>query len=492
LVKIEQTIPVDGWWGFAPFTQPDGKRKTLLMTQVNWQSGRIDLLSDIDVGVAWSLVIAGDWAPLGDHGQAMICDPIRFYGDLGSVLQGADLAIVNVEGVLGDAGKPVVKDGWHMRLPKASIEGLTAGSFRLACLANNHSMDFGLQGLTHTRQLLSERGIPSVGAGLDSLEACRPFITQIGGVRLAVVNATEGEEGRSVDGGPGVADLDQDRLIQQIEALQEQVDVIVAILHGGREFVPAPPPYVQRIYRALVNAGADLVVGHHPHVPQGVEVYQGRPIVYSLGNFALWMPVGSPFKRLGYLVKGHFCGAKLISMEIIPYRIQAGGLALLKDDECAAFLADLAQASSPLLDPSKVEAVWCAYADCWLKHGLAQDLLAISSLLLDEADLRAAWLNALSGRRASWARLARKGVRILTRLAARLTDSQDDQRQARGAAILHNRFDTPAHRELYLTALRRRMNLHREPQPDWALDLIKRWKVFDPDRSRMERNQHGQ
>jgi poly-gamma-glutamate synthesis protein (capsule biosynthesis protein) len=127
-------------------------------------------------------------------------------------------------------------------------------------------------------------------------------VTQTSGVQLAVVNAAEGEEGRSVNNGPGVIDLYQDCLTQQITALREQVDVIVAVLHAGREFVPAPPPYVQRTYRALVNAGADLVVGHHPHVPQGVEVYQGRPIAYSLGNFALWHPNGSPFRRLGYLV----------------------------------------------------------------------------------------------------------------------------------------------------------------------------------------------
>jgi hypothetical protein len=458
------------------------------MTQIDRQSGRIDLELDIDTGPAWSLVIAGDWAPfdeharfivLDEHFQAITRDPRRFYGDVGAVLRDADLAMVNLECVLGDAGGPVIKDGANLRLPAAAVEGLVAAPFHLACLANNHSMDFGPEGLVYTRQLLAERGISSLGGGLNGQEARRPFVTQIEGVRLAVVNAAEGEEGRSVNDGPGVCELSQDRLTRQIAALRDHVDVVIAILHAGREFVPTPPPYIQHICRALVEAGADLVVGHHPHVAQGVEVHQGRPIAYSLGNFAMWMPGYSPFTRLGYLFKGHFRGAQLTSVEIVPYRIEVSGLTLLTGDERAAFLTELAQLSSLLLNPSKVETVWRAYADRWLERGLAQDLIAVSSLLLEEADLRTAWLSALSGRRDVWAKLARRSVRILAGWAARFAEGQSDQRQVQGAAILRNRFDTPAHRELYLTALRKRMNPQREPEPDWALDLIERWEIFD-------------
>jgi len=456
------------------------------VAHIDWQSGRIDFPSDNDTEVAWSLVVAGDWAPLGepvppgtyDPTEILIRDPTRFYGDLRPILQDADLAMVNVEGVLGNAGNPIVKDGPHIRLPEAAIEGLVAGSFDLACLANNHSMDFGPRGLAHTQQLLSEWGIPSVGAGLDGQKACQPFVTQVGGVQLAVVNAAEGEEGRSMNDGPGVADLEQNRLIQQTAALREQVDVVVAVLHAGREFAPVPPPYVQQICRALVDAGAALIIGIHPHVPQGVEVYHGQPIAYSLGNFALWQPTGSSFRRLGYLFKCLFRGAQLASVEIFPYRIQASGLVLLTGDERAAFLNDLTRVSTLLQDPSKVEAMWHAYADRWLERDLAQDLFAISSLLLDEADLRATWLSALSGRRDIWAKLARRSIRTLAGWAARLADDQGDQHRARGASILRNRFDTPAHRELYLTALQRHMNRQQEPELDWALDLIERWEVF--------------
>ena len=304
------------------------------MAHIDWQSGSIDLESDGGAGPAWSLVIASDWAPLdenarvtgesefGEPFEAIMRDPMRFYGDLMAVLRDADLSIVNLECALGDAGAPIVKDGRHLRLPAPAVEGLAAVPFQLACLANNHSMDFGPQGLARTRQILEEKDISYVGAGLDGREARRPLVAQIKGVRLAIVNAAEGEEGRSVADGPGVGDMDRDRLVQQIATLRNEADVVVAILHAGREWVPVPPPYVCQTYRALVEAGADLVVGQHPHVPQGVEVYQGRPIAYSLGNFALWTPKGTPTRHLGYLLKAHFRGVRLVRADIVPYRMR--------------------------------------------------------------------------------------------------------------------------------------------------------------------------
>ncbi len=448
------------------------------MAQIDWQSGRIDLGRSVDRQPEWCLVVAGDWAPSYENIQHITHDPMRFYGDLGSILCEADLAILNLEGVLGEGGEPIIKDGPHLRIPTSAIEGLAAVPFHLVCLANNHSLDFGPTGLAHTRQRLSERGIAWVGAGIDSEEAHRPFVTQVGGVRLAIVNAAEGEEGLSVKDGPGVPDLDLGRLTRQVTALRNEADVIIAILHAGREFVPVPPPHLHKVCRSLVQAGAHLVVGHHPHVPQGVELYHGRPIAYSLGNFVMWTPGGSPFRRLGYLFRGYFRGKQLVSAEIIPYSIQAHGLALLDGDDRAAFLTDLAWASSVLSEPSKVEDVWHAYCDRWLERGLAQDIITISSLLLDEDDLRTVWLKLLSWRRDVRARLTRGCLRAAGTVCGKFTGHRRHLHKAQGAAILRNRFVTPAHRELYLTALDRGIGRQRKFAPDWAFDIIDHWGVF--------------
>ena len=458
------------------------------MATIDWQSGTIDLEPDADTGTPWSMVFASDWAPLeeransivvGRQFQMVMSDPMRFYGDLAGILRDANLAIVNLECVVGEAGEPIVKDGPHLRLPARAVDGLAAIPFHLACLATNHSLDFGSEGLARTRQLLAEKGLFSVGAGQSEEEAHRPFVTQIEGVRLGVINAAEGEEGHSANGGAGISDLDQDRLVRQIAALRDHVDVLIAIVHAGREWVPVPPPYIHHTYRALVEAGADLVVGHHPHVSQGIEIHQGRPIVYSLGNFALWTPRCVPHTRLGFVLQARFRGARFTRLEIIPYRMQSDCLCKLSGEERTSFLEDLARASDPLEDSSKVEAFWCAYADCWLEHGLAQDLVAISPLLLDESDLREVWLSTLARRRDIWAKLLRRGMQSLGGLVARTTDVQGDQRRAQGSAILRNRFRTPAHRELYLTALQREMESKRGDEEVWALDLLERWGVFD-------------
>jgi poly-gamma-glutamate synthesis protein (capsule biosynthesis protein) len=433
------------------------------------------------------LVFASDWAPLeeladsivvGKQFQAVVSDPGRFYGDLAEVLRDADLAVVNLECVLGQAGEPIVKDGPHLRLPARAVDGLAAIPFRLVCLATNHSLDFGPEGLARTRQLLTEKGLFSVGAGQSEEEARRPFVTKIGEVRLGIINAAEGEEGRSANGGASISDLDPVRLVRQIAALRDQVDVLIAVVHAGREWVPVPPPYINHTYRALVEAGADLIVGHHPHVPQGIEIYQGQPIVYSLGNFALWTPKCVPHTRLGFVLRSRFRGTQLTRLEIIPYRMRSDCLCKLSDEERRPFLRDLAQASDPLGDSSKVEAFWHAYADCWLERGLAQDLAAISPLLLDESDLRDIWLSTLSKRRDIWTKLFRRGIRSLGGLAASMASDPSGHQRARGAAILHNRFRTPAHRELYLTALQREMDSKRGNEEVWAMDLLERWRVF--------------
>jgi hypothetical protein len=458
------------------------------MATIDWQSGTIDLEPDAGMGTPWSLVFASDWAPLeeransivvGKQFQMVVSDPMRFYGDLAEVLRDADLAVVNLECVVGEAGEPIVKDGPHLRLPARAVDGLAAIPFHLACLATNHSLDFGPEGLARTRQLLSEKGLFSVGAGQSEEEAHQPFVTQVEGVRLGIINVAEGEEGRSANGGAGIGDLDQVRLARQIAVLRDQVDVLVAVVHAGREWVPVPPPYIHHTYRALVEAGADLVVGHHPHVSQGIEIHQGRPIVYSLGNFALWTPRCVPHTRLGFVLRARFRGARLAQLEIIPYRIKSDHLCKLSGEERTSFLEDLARASDPLGDSSKVEAFWCAYADCWLEHGLAQDLVAIFPLLLDESDLRDVWLNTLARHRHIWAKLFRRGVQSLGGLATRAMNNQDDHRRAQGAAILRNRFRTPAHRELYLTALQREMDSKCGEREAWALDLLERWRVFD-------------
>src|SRR5262249_20742902 len=150
------------------------------------------------------------------HQPALMKNPAGFYTDLLPILQDADLAMVNVECVLTDDDlPPLVKDGINLRVPRSMIAGLSEVPFHLACLANNHALDYGVAGRRQTQERLELHRIRTVGAGLCAETAEQASIWQFGTTRLAVVNVAEGEEARTTEGGPGVAALDLSRLREQ-------------------------------------------------------------------------------------------------------------------------------------------------------------------------------------------------------------------------------------------------------------------------------------
>lgn len=445
----------------------------------------------------WTLAICGDWAPWQDTAKALLADPAAYYGDVLPVLQKADLAIVNLEGVLGDDhSSPIVKDGMHIGLAAPLTAGLKAVPFHLACLANNHTLDYGPARLGAMQGILAREGIRSLGAGATPEAASAPAFWRFGETRLAVLNVAEGEEARAVNGGPGVAPLDLPALRQQIAALKAQGNVVVLIVHAGREHLPVPAPYIREQYRSLAEAGASLVIGHHPHVPQGIETYRGTPIAYSLGNFALWVPNTWRYHHIGYLVEARFRGRELVAFTPRPYRIEPQQMRLLAGEEGARFQAELDELSALIPDDERLNALWDAYADRWLVDtGLDEMGDSLAELGRGKALLRAVL-------KASLPRYAGNslGQRLMRRLLgwglnslSKTSPSRNNTAYAQtmnpqgagpsptteasrhAAAVLRNRFDTPAHRELYLHALRRVMDRSAGSAPGWAYQQISQW-----------------
>lgn len=461
------------------------------LPEFDWPMGRIRFPLTQESGKAqeWSMVVCGDWAPLLDHVQAVRHSPAGFYGDLLPVLRDAELAVVNLENVLlDDALQPLVKDGEVMCAPTSAIHGLTGVPFHLACLANNHALDYGREGLTRTMELLAQQGIQCLGAGLSAEAAEAAKIFERGLTRLAVVNVAEGEEARSVDGGPGAASLDLVRLQSQLASLRNQADVVVVIAHAGREHLPIPAPHIRNLYRSLAEAGADLVIGHHPHVPQGIEYYQGTLIAYSLGNFAFLMESPMEYHRLGYFLKIRFCGPRVSCVEIWPYHISREGLRLVTGERLQRFLTELKDLSALVTNEAHLTDVWEAYADRWLAVSGLQELAdSIGAMgargLLAQSILKAS-LSQFEGR-GLINHVARgviwRTIHWLERGKGPMlwqSGSWPQSSVKSGAAILRNRFDTPSHRELYLTALQRVMDNKAGQAPKWADQLLQDWKIF--------------
>jgi poly-gamma-glutamate capsule biosynthesis protein CapA/YwtB (metallophosphatase superfamily) len=221
----------------------------------------------------------------------------------------ADITVANLESPLTANGtrhptKPIAFRG----RPK-NVAGLAYAGIDLVSLANNHVIDYGLEGLRETQESLAANGILYSGAGANSDEAYRPVFRQKSGIVIAFLascNRTGQYDNYQpyLDAGfnkPGFALLDTSHLARQIQTVESVADVVVVEMHSGEEYSPVPPDVGEEEFyfpRALVpdlhdialrhqaiNQGADLVVNHHPHILQGFEVYNGKLIAHSLGNF---------------------------------------------------------------------------------------------------------------------------------------------------------------------------------------------------------------
>lgn len=230
----------------------------------------------------WRIVVAA----VGDiHGGE---NPPQLSDELRSLLAGADVVIVNQESPLSGRGQPQGGKGIYLRSSPGSVSLLREMNATVAALANNHICDWSDGALEETLEILDEAGIRSTGAAFSAEEASRPVIVQVQGVSLGVLAYADPtiQLPPTVEQRCRVADLDEARAIEAVKSLRSQVECVIVCLHWGLTNYHYPSPQHVRLGRALIDAGATLVLGHHPHVVQGVERYGKGLIAYSLGNFA--------------------------------------------------------------------------------------------------------------------------------------------------------------------------------------------------------------
>jgi hypothetical protein len=263
--------------------------------------------------------------------------------DIRNILGQPDIFLANIECPLTDSEYPA----WNYRLTlKGSRE---VGSFlgaigvNVASLANNHIADYGKQGLEDTIAVLEEQGISWVGAGWSPEEARRPLIIERDGLKLGILALAQPEISASTRLGWGAGVLEDEYARNRMASLSKEVDIAIAYLHYGVEFSEYPTPHQVRLSRGLVDAGAKLVIGHHPHVPQGYEWYKGGFIAYSLGNF-IFDFAGGPhkFSRLGLLLHVDIEKNVLNKIEMILIDSQKGNPILLQGaqrDEALNYLS---------------------------------------------------------------------------------------------------------------------------------------------------------
>ncbi len=197
----------------------------------------------------------------------------------------ADISMVNLEAPFTQANQALPGKKFNFKAPPENVQVLQNGGIDIVNLANNHAMDYQSTGLQETLTTLNKAGIQAVGAGMDVKGARRPVVMEVKGQKVAYLGYYDADLHAATAKGAGTNPRHNDRVAADIKALRSQVDWIVVNYHWGDELAKYPGDWQIDLARFTVDQGADLVVGHHPHVLQGAEVYKGRPIVYSLGNF---------------------------------------------------------------------------------------------------------------------------------------------------------------------------------------------------------------
>jgi poly-gamma-glutamate capsule biosynthesis protein CapA/YwtB (metallophosphatase superfamily) len=218
-------------------------------------------------------------------------------------LASADAAVANLECPVATTGAPVDKI-YTFRAEPAVVPFL-ARHFAAVTLANNHTGDYGPKALLETMALLDTGNVPFFGAGRDLRTAHRALVIVRRGVRIALLGYDEFLP-RSFAAGsswPGVAWSEDEDVVSDIRAARAQgADIVIPFMHWGWEYEPKPSARQVELARRMIDAGADAVVGSHPHVTQTADYYRGRPIVYSLGNF-VFDGFEAPETRSGWILE---------------------------------------------------------------------------------------------------------------------------------------------------------------------------------------------
>ena len=252
-------------------------------------------------------------------------------------LRSADLTLGNLECVISQGGSPQ-PGPYRLRAPLSATATLRDAGFDVLGLANNHALDFGPGGVAETVARLREAGIAAVGAGPDSEAATRPLIREVDGVRLAFLafNAVPDPEDGSEDTGWTRAVWDRAQATATVAAARPEADGVIVSVHWGYEYDLRPHPAQRDAAQALLDAGADLVIGHHPHVVQGTQTNGSRFVAYSLGNFVFDQEQGE--MRQGLVLRAFFDAQGLRAVQALP--LWAGPRPrLMALDEAASLLA---------------------------------------------------------------------------------------------------------------------------------------------------------
>jgi hypothetical protein len=311
------------------------------------------------------------------------------FDQVASLFRSSDLVMANLESPLVDNGEPV--------FGKCTLRGATRwakvikdAGIGFVSLANNHMMDYGVEGLYSTMQACNDSGLSYAGAGTNINEACQPVYITVAGTRIAILCRTSvivSSPSYATDIKPGVAFLQEKETINAISICKRKADFVIVCIHWGVENYLYPSKEQRQLANLFVEAGANLIIGHHPHVLQGIERIDKAFVVYSLGNFVFdefeWSFInedGVPqtststlpaINRWSGIVQLTLVDGRINHYDFQPTLIDCNGIVILGENEACRIT--IHRLSSRLR--------WPFYNQLWLAYSLKQEwILRINPL----------------------------------------------------------------------------------------------------------------
>jgi poly-gamma-glutamate synthesis protein (capsule biosynthesis protein) len=340
-----------------PALMPDSLRDYAYQRQW-WLVGNLDAHSEladvvreglwIDVEPVVDLVAVGD-VMLGRGVGSLIAANSPSYPFLSSrdLIAEADIAFGNLENPITSRGEP--GGGIIFRARPEAVEGLSYAGFDILSLANNHSDDYGATGLLDTMSHLNREGIAQVGLAGAADDGQVAVTLEVGGLSVAFLayNHIGPRWIDDVDGRSGPAWLEPESAYKDVRRAADDSDFVVVSLHWGAEYLPLPDEQQEEVAHQLVEAGAGLVLGHHPHVIGGVSYDEKGFVAYSLGNFVFDQPFSVETTQ-GLLLRSLIDRSGLKQVQLIPVRMEAAQPKILPAPEARSVLCEILDHSGML------------------------------------------------------------------------------------------------------------------------------------------------
>jgi hypothetical protein len=326
-----------------------------------------------------TIIIGGDTAPTRINESLLSDGEAReVFNQVMDVFLSADLVAVNLECPLTQHNRPIQKAGPNLKAKPETISGLVNAGINVFSLANNHIMDYGVEGYQDTIGQIAGKKAHYNGVGDNLTEAKKYLSLAVADYRVAILSVAEHEFSIATDDTPGANPFDPFITMEDIGQAKERADIVIVLYHGGIEYYPLPSPCLQRICRKMVQAGADYIICQHSHCIGSYERYQGSYIVYGQGNL-LFDYFNNEMTRSGVLIK-ITANNNASDIEFIPIVKRNFAVDLAGEGERESILQAFDQRSRKLSEAKFIREEWKLFVES-RKYRYLQSFLGFNKLV---------------------------------------------------------------------------------------------------------------